>query len=268
MEVCSSSGLVPDGDSTPDFTSDAGLIAFTFETVTSRAGNILYGSCYPNRSAYWSAQYRLKKAGLIAYRRTGGKMPVLLLTDEGDSKLSPACRRRPPWPKDWSGRWSLLVYDIPEKSRIYRDTLRSFLTTMRMGCLQRSVWISPLDIRPAFDDLAKAGGVNEFSFLFESRTVLGQSAQSVVETAWKMSRLRERQQWYLAVYRENLEKAEKEDPGSADLCALAREELAAYVTIMESDPFLPRPLWPPDYAGEEAWIFHREFGRRLASLLQ
>ncbi|MDZ4200212.1 MAG: PaaX family transcriptional regulator C-terminal domain-containing protein [Kiritimatiellia bacterium] len=243
------------------------LLALSFEAMTTRGRSVLMGSSYPSQTAYHAAVYRLRKAGLVAYRRTGGQMPELQLTTEGESRVSPACRRRPPWPRTWSGRWNLLAYDIPEKSRLYRNVLRAFLKKMRMGCLQKSVWVSAQDIRPEFDDLARAGGVDEFAYLFEARTVLGRRAENVVETAWKMSRLRERQKGYLSVYQENLIRAESAKCSPEELHALAHEELAAYVTIMESDPYLPRPLWPTGYLGERAWLFHREFGLRLALLL-
>ena len=142
-----------------------------------------------------------------------------------------------------------------------------FFAASAWDVLHKSVWVTPRDIRPDFDDLARAGGVEAFAYLFESRTVLGRSAQDVVGKAWDMDRLREQQRWYLDVYTENLQKAESGSVGSKDLIALAREELTAYVTVMETDPFLPRPLWPASYAGEAAWTFHQNSSRRLGSRL-
>ena len=42
-----------------------------------------------------------------------------------------------------------------------------------MGCLQKSVWVSPRDIRPEHDDLVKGIRVNFYAYLFEATTVLG-----------------------------------------------------------------------------------------------
>ena len=234
------------------------LIAETAITLVSRGRN-LWQPYYPTCSAYHSAMHRLRKTGLIAYRRTGGKTPVLRLTAEGESRILPACRRRPPWPSSWNGIWYLLIYDVPEKERAYRDVLRSFLRKQRMGCLQKSAWITPLDIRPEYDDLSRAGAVDDFSFLWETRTVLGRDSQDIVETAWRMSRLHEYQRHYLEIFGQNLKQVEVGNPSSDDLCALVRDEYQAYLTMMDADPFLPRPLWPTDYLGEKAWNFHRKF---------
>jgi len=227
----------------------------------------LWRSYYPTDTAYRNAMCRLHKSGLIAYCPAGGKMPVLQLTPAGETRVSPACQRRPPWPRSWHGFWYLLTYDVPETNRSYRDVLRIFFRKTRMGCLQKSVWVTPTDIRPVFDDLTRAAGVNTFAFLFESRTVLGRSSQDVVEAAWGMNRVREQQQWYLEIVRENMDRMETSRPSPESLHTVAREELSAYMTVMNSDPFLPRPLWPPDYLGEQAWILHREFHHRIASLL-
>ena len=235
------------------------LMSETIRLVIS-PGRALWSSYYPSMSAYYMAIHRLRKEGLVAYRRTGGKMPILQLTEMGETRVSPACRLTAPWPRSWNNRWYLLSYDVPEESRGYRDVLRLFLKKKRMGCLHKSVWITPSDIRPEFDDLAKAGSVDTFAYLFEAQTVLGRGAKDIVETAWNMSRLRDQQQWYMKVYRENLDRARTGKCNREDLHTLAREEQTAYLTVMESDPFLPHPLWPEEYAGKLAWIFHRDSG--------
>jgi phenylacetic acid degradation operon negative regulatory protein len=241
------------------------LVSWTGILVTR--GRYLLQTHYDNDSSYRSAIHRLKKEGLIAYRRTGGRMPVLVLTEAGERSRSPACRRRPPWPTKWNGIWYLLTYDVPETSRPYRTTLRAFLKKKRMGWLQKSVCITPSDIRPEFDDLVKAGGLDEFAYLFESRSVLGRSTRDVVVKAWPMDRVERAQRWYLEVYKDNLKRLRSGSLDSGTLAVLAREELSAYVTVMEEDPFLPRPLWPHGYVGEKAWTFHRTFSRELAKHL-
>jgi hypothetical protein len=48
--------------------------------------------------------------------------------------------------KRWNGRWTTLIFDIEEKSRKVRDSLRSRLRNIGFGMLQESVWITPLQI--------------------------------------------------------------------------------------------------------------------------
>jgi len=225
------------------------------ELVLSR-GHSFLRPYYESDASYRNAIARLRKKGLVAYRRSGGHNPVLALTPAGLKKTSPCCGHKEPWPSKWKERWYLMVYDVPEKERRYRNVLRKFLESRRVGCLQRSVWITPVDIRAEFDDLVKAGGLDAFAFLFESRSVLGRSPQDIVMTAWDMDRLMRMQQWYLDVFQDNLDRILKEYIPPDTLVNLMRDELSAFITAMDGDPFLPRDLWPADYKGEKVWRLH------------
>ncbi len=235
--------------------------------LTSKRGKRLWMSARSTEWGYYSAVARLRKKGLIAQRGRAGRAPVFVLTNEGESRTSAVCRGREPWPKKWNGIWYQLAYDVPEVDRPYREVLRGFLKRMRMGCLQKSVWITPHDIRPDYADLAKTARVDLYSFLFEARTVLGRSSGDVVRLAWDMERLKRAQRWYMNVYEENLARARAGKLTEESLYTMAREELSAYVTVMEGDPLLPRPLWPQGYQGEKAWHFHRHFTKEWAQLI-
>ncbi len=119
-------------------------------------------SCYPNQAAYLNASSRLRRKGLVVKRSVGGETPVLFLSAEGRSTLPDYFSPEQCWDKKWNGIWYMLIYDVPELDRKYRDVLRLFLKRMRMGCLQQSVWITPHDIRPDFDDLAEAANADAF----------------------------------------------------------------------------------------------------------
>ena len=46
-------------------------------------------------------------------------------------------------PKRWDGKWRVILFDIPEKDRIFRDILREHLRNLKFAKLQRSVFVSP-----------------------------------------------------------------------------------------------------------------------------
>jgi len=46
-------------------------------------------------------------------------------------------------PKRWDGKWRLVVFDIPEKDRVFRDILRAHLRELDFYKLQNSVFVSP-----------------------------------------------------------------------------------------------------------------------------
>ena len=238
------------------------------DAVASRGWSVALRSCYPSRTAYHSAIYRLRKRGLIAYRREGGQEPVLMLTPAAEAQRRPALCPERWWDRKWNRIWYLLVYDVPEHRRAYRSALRQFLRRMRMGCLQRSVWVSPHDVRPDFDDLVKAGGVDAYAYLFEARTVLGLKPDAVVNAAWPWPQLQHAQEDYCQASESILDTLHKKAtcPGDS-LLQLARLDLAAYLRAMHDDPLLPRILWPPDYLGAKALRMHRAISREIQSRL-
>jgi hypothetical protein len=46
-------------------------------------------------------------------------------------------------PKHWDGKWRIVLFDIPEKNRLFRDILREHLYALDFLKLQHSVFISP-----------------------------------------------------------------------------------------------------------------------------
>lgn len=225
--------------------------------------SILWSRAEPGETAYRLAQYRLEKAGFLAYRRVGGRPAVLAVTDAGLARQSPAVRPERRWNRRWHGRWNVLVYDVPESRRFYRDVLRRFLRRQRLGRLQDSVWITPDDIRPEFDDLSKAAAVEDYAVLFEARTVLGIEGPTLAWKAWDFVRIGQAQAWYVQQAADVLARIEAEPPPLHALWRLLREDLDAYLAVMEHDPLLPRALWPPRYRGPATVDAHRALARSV-----
>jgi phenylacetic acid degradation operon negative regulatory protein len=46
-------------------------------------------------------------------------------------------------PKKWDGKWRIVLFDIPEKDRLFRDILREHLYELNFRKLQHSVFVSP-----------------------------------------------------------------------------------------------------------------------------
>ncbi|MFC1497583.1 hypothetical protein ACFLS1_03795 [Verrucomicrobiota bacterium] len=243
------------------------FVVWYLEVCATRGRSLTWNQSFPNRNAYNQALYRLRKAGLVVYKRRSDGKVFLSLTQAGNDSLPNICKPEQFWRKKWNGIWYILVYDIPEKHRDYRDTLRRFLNHVRMGCLQRSVYVTPRDIRPEYADLMESAKIGKYAFLFESQTVLGQSPMDIVESAWDFGKLNEAQQWYCDVYTDNLEKVLLGKLSTQSLQNLAREEMSAYVTVMHDDPLLPKELLPRNYCGGAVWGLHKkivkEIGRRL-----
>ena len=127
--------------------------------------------------------------------------------------------------------------------------------------------MTPWDIRPAFADLCEAADVGRFAFLFEAETVLGMDAMEIVHNAWPWQRLRRGHQWYYEAYQAKLEEIRLTDMSKDLLRTLAREEMRAYLSVMQDDPLLPRKLLPVDYMGGAVFTTHQTLIKTIKRVL-
>ena len=219
-------------------------------------------------NTYFMAAHRLRRQGLVVQRNILGHTRELSLAPAGLQRVSATLQPERCWRQHWSGRWYVLVYDIPESRRRYRKVLRSHLKHLRFGNLQGSVWVSAWDIRPDFDDLSRAAGLSEYAFLFEAQTVLGQSGPALAAAAWDFHQLHQAHTWFLAALAETREQLSAGTWSADKLLALLREQQSAYLTVMEADPLLPAELWPDNYLGPQVYQAHENLARHILGQLQ
>lgn len=99
-----------------------------------------------------SAFYTLKKQGCLKIERRGYQI-YISLTETGKKKAS--------WlqiddlkiqkPKKWDRKWRLVIFDISQLKKIYREAFRGKLKELGFLPLQKSVWIIPFDCRDEID---------------------------------------------------------------------------------------------------------------------
>lgn len=100
---------------------------------------------YPNKKVY-DAFYKLKKQGFVVFYKKNNQI-YISLTEKGKKKAG--------WmqiddlkikkPKKWDGLWRILLFDIAEKRKMYREALRGKLIQLGFKLFQKSVWIIPYE---------------------------------------------------------------------------------------------------------------------------
>lgn len=90
------------------------------------------------------ALLRLERRGLIHIIDDGGKRRVRL-TQQGEELIHGlyAGSYVIPMPARWDGKWRLVMFDVPEKRKKVRDTLRMLLRSAGFVHFQDSAWIQP-----------------------------------------------------------------------------------------------------------------------------
>ena len=95
---------------------------------------------------YYRTLDRLKKRGLIKK-----SSDTFRLTKKGEKEaffahLDTQVLLYKPRERKWDGRWRMIIFDVPEKKRRYRDYLRQVLKTLGFKELQKSTWVTPYPI--------------------------------------------------------------------------------------------------------------------------
>lgn len=90
------------------------------------------------------ALLRLERNGLIHITGEGRKREIHL-TQQGEEKIDAlyAGAYVIPLPVRWDGRWRIVMFDVPEKRKKVRDTLRMLLRGAGFIHFQDSAWIQP-----------------------------------------------------------------------------------------------------------------------------
>ena len=174
--------------------------------------------------------------------------------------------------KKWNKRWTLLIFDIEEKSRIVRDTLRSKLRNIGFGMLQESVWITPLPIGEDVWELIESIGLGNDVFVMEVFALRLGSPKELARKIWHLDKFEEE---YFKLKKEievvnqlikksndRYNKQEAKTPlevkisdHSYRLKNKKRLLMKRYLELIISLPPLPRELLPQPFASFNSSIF-------------
>ncbi|MDH4330110.1 MAG: hypothetical protein OEV93_00985 [Candidatus Moranbacteria bacterium] len=112
-----------------------------------------------NSRSFSRSMQRLSREKLIEKKMLPNGNFKLELTKKGKNEArklsllgsSVACKK----PKKWDGKWRIVIFDIPEKDRIFRGILREHLYELKFAKLQQSVFVSPHPFERAILELTR-----------------------------------------------------------------------------------------------------------------
>lgn len=64
--------------------------------------------------------------------------------------------------RKWDGKWRIIMFDIPEENRSFRDILREHLRDLKFYKLQHSVFLSPYPYEKSLVELVALYGAESF----------------------------------------------------------------------------------------------------------
>lgn len=98
---------------------------------------------HKSKQNIYDSFYQLKRRGLV--KKIGS---TFRLTHKGEKEaffahLDVRAALYKPKRRKWDGYWRMIIFDVPEKKRKYRDYLRQMLKTLGFKELQKSIWVTP-----------------------------------------------------------------------------------------------------------------------------
>ena len=121
---------------------------------------------YPNKKVY-NAFYNLRKQGLINFYDKNNQI-YISLTEKGKQKAGwmQIDNLKIKKPKKWDGKWRLVMFDISNLKRIYREALRGKLKELGFCLFQKSIWITPYNCAKEIKILKEFFGLKDAEFRF------------------------------------------------------------------------------------------------------
>ncbi len=108
--------------------------------------------------------YRLRRQRYIQ----GGAYIGYELTTKGESRLGMLKFEMIEQAEEWDGIWRIVIYDIPEESKVARNTVRRLIKRLGFVQLQKSVWAHPLPCLEQFVQIRDAYNVQDHLLLLET----------------------------------------------------------------------------------------------------
>lgn len=138
-----------------------------FDDFIHNPGFYAYGmDREPKKSDLAQALKRLREQGLIKQDNLDTQEIVLKLTDSGREVISGSIIEfeQP----NWDGKWRIVIFDIPEEKRVIRNLFRRNLKKWGFKKLQKSVWISKMDIYERLENYVKDLGIERWVTIIEA----------------------------------------------------------------------------------------------------
>jgi phenylacetic acid degradation operon negative regulatory protein len=223
-----------------------------------------YSSRHPylaksRKETVYSTVSRLLSVGEIEKIVKGDKI-YLRLTSKGFNKLKEDVPLFKYSRQKWDGYWRMVIFDIPEEKRVFRDVLRQKLVSLGLAKWQRSIYITPFPLEEEINQFLKTKNIFGFAFCLKAKRLGRGDDRQIAKSAFKLDKLNRE---YHQLIEEDLEQA-RFLLGKGRLKANKVQQLVnKYLALIQKDPGLPQELLPEAWWAEEAKKEFKDFILKL-----
>lgn len=148
--------------------------------------------------------------------------------------------------KRWDGFFMVVIFDIPEKERKRRDSLRDKLIQLGFGMLQESVWISPYHLEEDVREFLILNSFGDFAFVLYAKKLWAGNFKELAQRVWNLNKIGK---LYSRVVR-YASLASKASRGEGE--TFRKKAYRLYLETLATDPLLPKELLPENWTREQA----------------
>lgn len=107
--------------------------------------------------------YQLRRQRYIE-KVNSGKEGEYRLTQDGERFLWQYLLKNIPIPtmRRWDKKWRLVMFDIPNSLRLYRDRFRTYLRNLDCYPVQKSIWAHPFSCQEQIYETARSMGLTKY----------------------------------------------------------------------------------------------------------
>lgn len=192
--------------------------------------------------------YQTLKRAFYAACQKGWIDKNLQITAEGQKRLNSILPQHFKKKKEWTGKWYIVSYDIPESKRYVRNILRNKLEKLGFAQLHKSVWVSPNNFLGDIEEIIEQYNLSSFVILAVSDRLGREPSMDLAERIWQIREVGNDYRNFVVQARGG--KLSK------------KQAIFKYLTILSCDPQLPSELLPSDWQGEKAYEIYRDLTKR------
>ena len=203
---------------------------------------------------------RMRREGLLSTEKIGREVEYAP-TDQMRQRLKAERDRSlvPPSP-DWSGDWTLVLYQIPESDRARREKLKRRLIDRGYGQINPTTWISPRDDRESLRcDLCCDDDPSVV--VLTSRTGSLERARELAARAWDLADVVAQYDDFLREWEPRLAGIDR--VSGREAFRLRALLMSDWFHLPRHDPRLPLPLQPQGWPGQAAFVLFNRLSTAL-----
>lgn len=191
---------------------------------------------------------KMQQEGWIIWddsRETGAW--VVRLTEAGLDAVATDIDPEKSWAREWDGKWRVVGFDLPVSKRVLRRRLHDWLHANRFGCLQGSLWVTPLLVEGWETELKDLKIDPSAVSFFQGHPFSWSKDSEIVKKAWNFKEINRLYQDLI-----DIRTAKESKSSGRAFNSWIRSDNAVLKEVMAKDPFLPKELLPKGYLGMRA----------------